>query len=108
MIVSNINGIAMKAMSEKALNIEVKQLIRAIQYVFLEQRIPVFFSVSSEAPKQGRCVVNCYEYDPLELQLCIDLDNTIYKDRTFFITLDKDISGIDSLVIHYLARDHRP
>ena len=67
-----------------------------------------FFSVSSEAPKQGRCVINCYEYDPLELQLCIDLDNTIYKDRTFFITLDKDISGIDSLVIHYLARDHRP
>lgn len=67
-----------------------------------------FFSVSSVAPKQGRCVINCYEYDPLELQLCIDLDNTIYKDRTFFITLDKDISGIDSLVIHYLARDHRP
>ena len=68
-----------------------------------------FFSVISDAPKQGRCaVVKYYEYDPLELQLCIDLDNTLYKDRTFFITLDKDISEIDSLVIHYLARDHRP
>ena len=53
MIVSNINGIAMKAMSEKALNTEVKQLIQAIQYVFLEQRIPVFFLLAQTRPNKA-------------------------------------------------------
>ena len=65
---------------------------------------PRLFTVLYNAPKQGRCVTNYYEYDPLELQVCINLDNTICKDRSFFITKDKDISAIDSLVMHYFNK----
>ncbi len=53
MIVSSINGIAMKAMLEKELNTEVKHLIQAIQYVFLEQRIPVSFLLSQTRPNKA-------------------------------------------------------
>jgi len=69
---------------------------------------PRFFTVLSPAPKQGRCVTNYYEYDPLELQVCINLDNTFCKDKSFFITKDKDISAIDSLVMHYLTSIANP
>lgn len=58
----------------------------------------LFFSVLKDAPKQGRCIKAYYEYDPIEWYICINADGSLFRERSYLLSADHDLSSIDSLL----------
>ncbi len=58
----------------------------------------LFFTVSANAPKQGRCVTRYYEYDPCIWTLCFDKDTSLRLDKTVLFSNNRDLTEVKDLI----------
>lgn len=61
----------------------------------------MFCSVQGNAPEQGRCLLEYWEYDPIEWSLCFNRDSSLCRDATILYSENIDISSVDYLVAKY-------
>lgn len=65
------------------------------------EELPMFFSITGNAPNQGRCRTEYWEYDPIEWMIVFNRDSTLCLDKTDLFQEDIDISPIVKLANKY-------